>query len=309
MYGTNAFDAYHLKSTTGKKSGVINEHEARRLNHIDYINELDHVKNVYCARFKWNLSELNVSDEYIEKCLFTSGLVAFYKSPTLGNIILPARVGKFNIYGEPGELILTPMNGEVITVPYSVNSSEVVLFKDNPSGSIPFIIYDRYATIIADLMRTCDVYSKGLKKPWIAVGDFDDKKTIEQINSNIQNNEYLVVIDRKFFKNKEGELETPELKQSEHNATDLRGIFMHKQSLLAEMYAKLGIETSIIHKSAQVTEDEINKNDAAVKIILAQAYECRQASLKKMNEIAGTNIQCEVMLDLSEDDPLNLAEE
>lgn len=301
--GTNAINQLALR----ENMQTINLKRQQRklaatLNVIEQDNLLTIATNLFMSRFTWECNELNVSSYYIEKNLFYNGLLCFYKHDTYGWVLLPATPLTFNIYGEPLTIMLNGY-GTSFEITYSVNADNAVLIRDNPLGSIPNKIFSRYATLLADLNRTCEVYANAMKKPIYFKGNgLHDKKTQEQVFDNQNNNEFAVYLDTSYIDNKSRDLghgpDSISEYQSDHNAEELRGLYMYKRNLFAEMLSLMGIQNLDVNKGAQLTSEEVNKNDDMCKIILYQAQECREEAVKKMNEISGLNIKCEPLYDM-----------
>lgn len=296
---SNAYDALLLKRNYGRYDlDKQNPKNAVNLNQVDLSNELDFIISLYMSRFKWNTEDFNVSNYYMEYNLFFQGLMVCFKDSKFGWIILPATVTDFNVYGEPTKVTAHGV-GYSRTIDYSIDSDKVVLIRDNPACCIPYRLYRRYAGLIADMGRTVEVYSNSMKKPIIFKGNFDKKKSFETAFHNQNNNEFAVYVDTSLIKDsddQQGEIETW---QTDHNGNDLRVLYMHKQSLYSEMMSKMGIDSQLVHKAAQISTDEINKNDLMCELILRQSNECRKEAIAKIIDISGKNITCENIVDIS----------
>lgn len=300
--GTNAYDALMLRRHYGKgKLKNMSREYSNFLNNLEYRREVDHIRLLFSARFRWNVKELNISNEYVEQRLFYNAFMALYKDSSLGWLLLPASPIEWNAYMEPTKLLIQGYNYNK-TVPYSVDSEDVVLLYDNNLFLAPCIEFMRYASLISDVGRSCEVYANAMKKPLHFVTDVDNKKNAEYVFDSITQNDSYVMYNAKMFPRDEmGNLLIEQFK-TDHNAQDLKGLDMYKHSLYDEMLGRLGIATTPIRKQAQQTEDEINKNDEMCRIVLNQATECREKSVERMREISGLNITCELVDDISLDD-------
>lgn len=299
--GSNAYNAVNLKLNYGRQTHSKAREKSEFLNVLEYKRELNHVRQLFTGRYKWDMDSLNISNRYVEEKLFYHQFLCFHNHPLMGWIILPANPLEYNVYGEPTAFNLQGYNYSY-DIEYDINSTESVLIYDNKSLNIPFIEFSRYAELISDVDRTCEVYANAMKKPLHIVTDFDNKKSAQLLFNSITRNDAFVSYDAKMFPKDANE--NPILQQftSDHNANDLKGIYMYKKNVYEEMLSRLGIDCSSMRKAAQLTEDEVNKNESMCKLILSQAQECREEAVKKMNEISGLNIKCEPVADISEFD-------
>lgn len=299
--GSNAYDAINLKLNYGRYTSSKAREHSENLNVLEYRRELNHVRQLFTGRYKWDMDSLLISNRYIEEKLFVHQFLCFHNHPLLGWVVLPAAPLEYNVYGEPTVLALNGYNYSY-EIEYSVDSEDSVLIYDNKALNVPFIEFSRYSEIIADLDRTCEIYSNAMKKPVHLATNFDNKKSARMLFNSITRNDALVTYDIDMFP--KDAADNPIITQftTDHNANDLKGLYMYKKNIYEEMLARLGIDCSSIRKEAQLTEDEVNKNEDLCRLILMQATECRQEAVKRMNEISGMHIVCEPVADISEFD-------
>lgn len=290
--GTNSFNARSMKQSYPRWHGNrTNKRVSEQLNYIDFNNENDYIFNLYSSRFLWGVEKLNMTSAYPEKMLYLSPFVVFYRSKTLGWLLLPAAPAGYNAYGEPTAVNAFGYNGFSETV--AVDYDKMVLLYDNPAFVPPEITFCRYAQLIADTGRSCEVYSAAMKKPVTFFGSFDEAKSIQTIMDNLQRNEMYMFIDESLLiaRGEKGLVDNDELReirtfQTDHNSADLMGLHQYKLNLIEEVRCKLGIEVNHINKAAQVTEDEANKSDSTSNLILLQALTVRKKAVEKMNKLA-----------------------
>lgn len=294
--GSNISDALLLRRNLSYYiTGSKRRESTHLLNRLEYLYELDNVFNLYCSRFKWDLTELNVSDTYIDANLFYNAYMCFYNHPSLGWIILNANPTKWNIYNEPVELQLNGFDF-TLSIPYEVNSEDAILIYDNPSRVAPFGYFSYYASVIADTARSCQVYANAMKSPTIIPSSFDKKKSAENFVTNINTNDPYVLVDSELFPDKdiEGNKDFKSICMP-HSGDGLKALYMYKKSLYEELLTRLGIDNTAVRKEAQVSDDEVNKNELLTQIHLMNAYDCRKKAIARMIELSGKNIKCEVI--------------
>lgn len=301
--GSNAYNALVLRELGygfGTKPKLMKREYSQFLNNFDYRKEFDFIYKLFVARFKWDVSSLNMSNQYPEQKLFFNRFLCFFKDHSYGWLLLPATPIGWNVYLEPSRLLVQGYDFQR-EINYSRDSEEAVLLYDNVAFQAPFVDFQRYASLLSDVGRTCEVYTNSLKKPIEIITDFSGKKSAETIIDNItQNDSYILHDIKNFPKDEMGNSIISQLKR-DINANDLKGIDMYKHSLFDEMLGRLGITTTPMRKQAQQSEDEINKGDDMCRLVLSQATECREEAVKKMVEISGKEITCEVVDDISGD--------
>lgn len=296
---TNAFNSQSGRFMNGKffdPEFALDPKNAAVLNKATAANELANIRQLYCSRYKWTCDDENIPVNYIESMLFLNGMLAFFNDADYGWMLLPCAVKKLNVYGEPSQVtVMFPFNDKANKV---LEYGEFYLLRDNPANNIPYYTVQYYTRLIADTARSCEVYSKAMKKPVIIGGNFKTEKTRKEFIRNIYNNEEYVVVNEALLDDL-GKLTITH--NSSHNANDLKGLAMYKQDLYNECVSKLGITTPTVIKQAQVNKDEINKNDTMAHIILQGTLECRQEASAKIFEMAGINLKCELVPNLNEE--------
>lgn len=296
---TSGYNAQTLNFYNGKFFDPVYANDpknAAKLNQATSANEIANIRQLYCSRYKWKSDNKNMPVDYIESMLFLNGMCAFFHDKDFGWLLLPCAIKRFNVYGEPDQVI--------VQFPYNEKSSrtldkgEFYLLRDNPALNIPYLTVQYYARLIADVARTCEVYVKGMKKPLMISANFTNQATKKQFANNILMNESYILLDESALKDIASNINV--LQNSTHNAQDLKGLSMYKTELYNECVAKLGITTPTVLKQAQVNKDEINKNDTMANIVLNGTYECRQEANKAIYEMAGISLTCEIASDLKD---------
>lgn len=264
------------------------------LNRQEILIQEQHFLQLFTARYTWKSDNENMPVNYIEYLLFYNGLLAFFYHKDFGYMLLPCTINVVNWYGEPESVTVTiPYN---TNVPLTINKGDFVLLKDNFAFNVPFITVQHYCRKIADLNRTVEVYSRGMKKPLIIAGEFNTAKSRQQLISNIQENETAIVVD---LKNISGFSGHNILQNTSHKGEDLKTLYHHKQNIYHECLNQLGITTPTVLKNAQQNNEEINKNDTLANIILEGTYKCREDATRQIYEFSGISLTCELATDLT----------
>lgn len=295
---TNAVNARTLTTFTPYSDTDKFDHQKiRAQNAVTFQLEFDHVIKLFTSRFKWDLSAFDVPNNYLENNIFYSGVMACFKHPFYGYLLMPCSISRYNFMGLPVEIIIQAFTSfDMIGFPYT--TTEFVLMYDNPAMTLPVSLFRKYAFDVSDVARSCEVYQNGMKKPIIMAGNFNKAATLNRIVNQKLSNEYYVTLDTSTLKDNGL---SPDLKpffNTSHNAADLKGLFMHKQNLYDEMLRKMGICSNTINKAAQVNNEEVNKSDTMAKLVLASSLECRLEANRKIAEFAGKNITCEIPIEL-----------
>lgn len=258
------------------------------------------ILQLYTSRFKWECDDKTIPVEYIEYMLFYNGMLAFFESQEYGWLLLPCSILTVNVYGEPEEVSVALPIGTKATI--NLKKGDFILLKDNTAMNIPFITVQHYARMLADTERSCDVYARAMKKPFIISGNFKNSQSRKQFVQNIQNNETYVVIDESMV---EATKEMKVMLDTSHSSEDLKGLQMYKQNMYNECIQKLGIVTPTVMKAAQVNEDEINKNDTMANIILDNCFSCREEINKRIFELSGITLKCTMPDNLVKDEEVD----
>lgn len=291
-YGDNYYNGRGLKRSFSRLWKNRQDHKnAEMINAYDKDNELNYILSIYISRFKWIGKPLEIfTPQYIERNLFFNGYLIAFKDKTKGFMILRGTPTGFNVYNEPTAYNVVGTNYQAV-----VSAEDCVVIRDNPYMYAPIRIVDRYCDLIADTGRSCEVYANAMKKPVTVTGSFRKYLSIKQIFMNTFNNEFFRVIDTKLF----ADTANPSLEyfQSDHNSTDLRGLFMYKKNLFDELLMKLGITSNMMNKGAQLTNDEVDHNNVMARLSLEMNYECREQATKQLSELAGEDIKCENIVD------------
>lgn len=291
-FGYNGFNARSL-SYDFLKVKRNKEKYAYVKNEVDALNEFNSACNIFCSRFKWSGKPLdNFSLGYIEKVLFFNGFCIGFKDETYGLMILPAAVKTLNYMNDPVEFTVSG-NG----YNKDVKVEDCVIIRDNILMIPPVLMVDRYAEIAADIGRTFETYAAGMKKPLVIATDEKSKVSNEILAAQYLNNKPFLLVGNNSSKIYKGEETLPNFFNSSHNSNDLNGIMMAKKSLYAEMLGKVGIDANLLNKNSYRSEMEMSDEKNAARLLIMQANECRTKAAKELSDLAGSEINCENLVD------------
>lgn len=294
---TNAFNSQTLAYTGSKffdPDYASDPKNAQVLNLASAAVELNNIRQLYCSRFRWSCDNPNIPVGYIESMLFLNGMLACFEHKDYGWLLLPCAIKSYDVYGRPNSItVMLPVAENPVV---ELHAGDYILLRDNPADNVPFFTVQYYTRLIADTARSAEVYAAAMKKPFMISANFRNEKTRKQFIRNILANEKVVTFDKSLLDDMS---DIDVIQNTSHNANDLKGLSMYKTELYNECVARLGITTPTTIKQAQVTEDEINKNDSMANIVLNASFECRQEATKAIYEAAGISLTCELAPDLS----------
>lgn len=266
---------------------------AERLNNLDAAIYRQFLYSLFIGRFEWRVNgEIMVTppQHTIEKNILYNGNCFAFRDPEIGILFLPANIVKRDIYNEPSTVM-------VQGVGYSreVNYTDGVMIYDNPLYFAPVGALDRAAELLADLNRTCEVYSSAMKRPVIMFADKKISDSVKAMAADIMTNEFVQVIDYEMKDTLSGAV--PQNMPNPNNAGDLRGLFSYKQALLSDYLSQYGISASSAQqKMANITEDEINASGTATSAVLQRALTYRKRFAEQMTGLLGEKFTVELQV-------------
>lgn len=289
----------NFNPATGKLWGVPRSAKDNiYLNIVDRSNEFNLFSQLYLNRFKWSGKSLELyqKNSYIERNLFSFGMVGLYTHEHFGNIIIPAYPQGINPFGEPSHYLCQSYGGQINDIK---SVKDVVIMRDNYHEDIPITFVYRYSQKTGDVQRTEEVYVRGLKSPNVLIVSANSKETAKLISDQILENEEVIVIRQS--KGVEENIK-PVALQTGRNAADLLKMVSYRRSKFNELLNYFGIQGDPEMKSAQMSPDEIKNNEIIPKIQLDAALKERQRAVIEAKEKFGFDLKVDLSDALKPDD-------
>lgn len=226
----------------------------------------------------------------LDKYLFYSIGVAFFKDPVLGVQCLPA-----NFRGDIN-LVYLPDKWYVI---YGGNGKQVELDRDNSVlafndyAKVPPVLYIYYyVKKIVELEATTDLNTYQQRTPYVFDIPEEQKKTAELFLTDLNN------FSKAIFTRKNGKADkfNKSLNASDVNVLNLGVEFkgLSFEQLINIYHAKIlsyiGIESgAAVEKAERLVTSEAESNKAMTQIQAKTRLRCREKALKRVNAMFGTN--------------------
>lgn len=273
-------------------------------NNIEFINSYTHLVNLTLERFKWENLPDTCNPRFLELSLLLYGTACIVQYKEDEYINLATRVGgNFNIYGEPLEGFGYGMNGYIQPLKFYTDSMDsnitrtgvgltqdikgynAVLCKNNKQmiGFEPYIY--NTARRVADLMRTMDVITKGLKSPVLIACPESAVNSFKEFISKTEENESFIITTRTMDSD---QIKAFDMKQSPESLSIL---WQHRVNILNEYLEFIGINTLKQHeKKERLLVDEANANNQYINDNIRVALEERKIFCDRVNTAFNLNI-------------------
>lgn len=267
----------------------FNNEMTKYLNYKEFRNQYVNYSNLYMNMFEWTGLPEGFPWWKIEETLFYEGRIGFAidDESGAGLIALPiSGVDTLNIYGEPTGYFLTGIG-------YSkqFTTEECVRVRDNFQMYAPFQIIQSECARIADAMRTIDVYSKTMKKPWLVTGHKDKLVTYKTLIERVDSNELLIVCDNQM------QDDLPKAYPNNQDAKGLGALWLHKHELEDDILTLMGINNANTDKRERLITDEAQSNNILLMLNVDKALDWRLQGCKEIKEKLGLDINVKIRHD------------
>lgn len=282
----NIFGAYMFPVDPWRKHNK--RKDAKLWNIRAFNNWFTYLANLYLDAFEFSGLPDSVNERFLFETLFWDGKALFFKDPDFGYMALPCEgEGKLNVYWEytAYRAISNEYNREYR---YPDNC---VLIRANQLCYPPLFMLENWAARIADAERTIDVYSKTMKRPWLIVGDQDDKLTMKVLVDTVEDNELVVTGASRL---------SQELQRAYANPNDGQGLmalWRHKHELLDECLTWMGINNANTEKRERLITDEVEANNQLIQLNKDTALDWLKEAVERINNMFGLNISVKLKHD------------
>ena len=239
------------------------------------------------AVFEWKGLPNGIEERYIERYLFQEGKCVFFKDFEKGWMIARyTTAGDLNYYDEPTKVSpvctnYTPAN----TLEPGINCA---LIWNNDCAIPSHYTILQYAYRLMELQRTIDINVDAQKTPVVILCSEKQRKTFKAIFKQWKGNEPLIFGDKSL----EGLDLVKALKTDAPIVFDK--LHIEKMKLWNECMTFLGINNSNQDKRERLVADEVAANDEQIDLSAQVMLKARQTAAKKMSELCGCEITCEL---------------
>lgn len=259
-----------------------NKVTAEYLNDLQCTEIMNKVGNLALTRFRWNNLPPTCNERALEATLFFYGKALFFQDPDLGYLHTAVELpGPFNIYYESIERY-------AYSFQYYRKCTEnnSVIISANKLRTEDWLILYNYCPKITNALRSIDVHTETLKRPFLIACDENTKKSVQAALRSIKDNEYAVV-GRKFSTSSQFDV------LNFNNNCYIDQMWANVKNYYAQMFDSLGIRNNFTSKRERTITSEVEGTDNPVRHILESELYMRQQACEQINEMFGLDISVE----------------
>lgn len=246
---------------------------------MDFLNRLtEYALNV----FEWvNLPE-GVDARFIEKKLFETGRICFFKDKFLGFLCLPVNEsGLQNVYGEFNRKNIYADNG--FTRKRTLENSVVIY--NNYLRTPTFTTINLYAIRLSRVQMIIDQNLNAQKTPILILSPENQRLTMKQVYEQYEGDAPVIYGD--------SELAIDSIRVLKTDAPYVVDkLTLYKHELWNEVMTFLGINNANQDKKERLVESEVGANDEQIEQARYNMLDARRDACKKINEMFGLEIDC-----------------
>lgn len=246
---------------------------------MDFLNRLtEYALNV----FEWvNLPE-GVDARFIEKKLFETGRICFFKDKFLGFLCLPVNEsGLQNVYGEFNRKNIYADNG--FTRKRTLENSVVIY--NNYLRTPTFTTINLYAIRLSRVQMIIDQNLNAQKTPILILSPENQRLTMKQVYEQYEGDAPVIYGD--------SELALDSIRVLKTDAPYVVDkLTLYKHELWNEVMTFLGINNANQDKKERLVESEVGANDEQIEQARYNMLDARRDACKKINEMFGLEIDC-----------------
>ena len=260
------------------------------LNAVTFNNYYYRLKLIAQAVFEWKGLPNGIDERYIERYLFNEGKCVFFKDFEKGWMVAKyTDKGGLNFYDEPTTIEPVCTNGQISEQnPEFINGENCVLIWNNDSAIPTHYPVIQAAADLTEIKRTIDVNIQAQKTP---VTVFCTQKQLLSYKNALKqrkDNEPVLILDKSL----EG------LESIKVMKTDAPVVFdklrLEWKNVWNDTMTQLGVNNANQDKKERLVADEVAANDEQVARSAWVMLKPRQAAAKRMSELCGCNITCEI---------------
>lgn len=270
------------------------------LNNSTYLNYCERIQRIATARFKWKNTPDSWDTDFLEKTLYTNGVVGAIYIEELGDILTSVTpTGGLNIYGMPIKVTCTSSKHfhkqrYVYTGIKKLEKENcVVLIKNNPEMTSTAKLVELFCLRLYEVDRTIDVNLKQQKTPCLVLSDEKQRLTMLNLYKEYDGNQPFIFGDKNLLGDQNS------IRTLSTNAPFLLDKLVEfKQSLWNELLTVLGINNINYEKRERLITAEANANNHFTNLNLYGELKCREKACEQINKYFGLNISVELNSEL-----------
>lgn len=260
------------------------------LNAITFNNYYARLELIARAVFEWKGLPNGIDERHIERYLFHYGKCVFFEDFEKGWMIAPyTDNGGLNFYDEPTRVIPVDQNGQLSSYnPEFMNGQNCVLIWNNDNAIPTHYPVIQAANDLAEIKRTIDLNIQAQKTPVVIACTEKQRLSMMNAYKQYKGNAPLIVVD----KSMEGLDLIKVLKTDAPIVFDK--LWLQWKNTWNDAMTNLGVNNANQDKKERLVADEVAANDEQVARSAWVMLKPRQAAAKRMSELSGREITCEV---------------
>lgn len=283
----NLMDGTNIPSTSHNYNNLlVNYHERKMFEKLCYIFDIK----------ESNILNGNVSN-FFKYVLFSKGFCVVYEDDTYGLIFQPATIYGYNVYYQPTEVtIANPIFTGSKQLKINEDCSLIMLTPDY-RGVWDIISY--YSKQLASIDVAILVSIDNSKMPYIFRGK--KKSIVESLKKmwdKVQSGELAVFTDNAIFDDDNNLDVLFDLDVKDRYMLDR--LLADKRDLIRQFEKDIGIPTLSVEKKERTTTNEVEASYISSQTLVTMWYECLNDTMKKTNEMYGTNFTVEKRINVNQ---------
>lgn len=255
-------------------------------NLIEYSFYKKQLERLILTMFKWENLPCGITERFIERCLYETGLVIFFKSKkgaTKGSyVVAKATPHKWNAYNEPIGYRAYSDNGMINE--YVKACDCVAIWNDyHRQGNITNVNY--FAKRISNLDKTIDINLEHLKTPTLVSCPEGQVETIKQFYKKKTNGEPLIITDEDFMSS--NSIKVFDLKATNH----IPQLTETKRDIINEALTFFGINNVPVNKKERLITSESDQNNEQIYLNSNIMYRPRELAVDEINDKFGLDVE------------------
>lgn len=241
------------------------------------------------SMFKWiNLPD-GISSYFIEKHLFDTGYLIYFKSKMGFDVVSLATAVGLNDYEEPVAYRARSVTGEINEL---VNAEDCVVIRNNPFGYGNASDVNYYAKTLSNIKKTFEVNLEQLKNPFIIACPETQKTSVEQVMMQKTDGVPYIVTSTDFK-----DLVTINVfnLDIQDNTASLLNVMNQFQN---DGLTHFGINNVNVLKKERLVTGEANQNNEQISLNKIAMYDERKKACELIKEKFGRNVQVELNTEL-----------
>ena len=226
--------------------------------------------------------------------LFMLGFAVVFNSKTYGVVPQPGTLSGYGLQYQPTHAIIaTPyfQFDRPITI-----GKECELIKLTPDYTGIFDIVAKYATELREIDISLKSAARNTRLGYTMVADSDSSaRTLKNVRQKILNGDDAI-IDQKLIrkkKNEEAELPWYQFDRDIKQSYIVNDLLEARRTILVDFYKEIGVRM-LDNKKERMITNEVNAQEAETFIRSEVWAETLKTSVKKVNDMFGTNLSIEI---------------